>query len=908
MGKRVYSFGGGAAEGSADMKNLLGGKGAGLAEMSNLGVPVSAGFTITTEVCTEYYKNKKAFPAGLDKDVEAALKKVEKVMGSVFGDSDNPLLVSVRSGARVSMPGMMDTVLNLGLNDSTIKGIIKKTGNERFAWDSYRRFIQMYGDIVMGLKPEHKDEIDPFEEVMDKLKHTKGYKSDLELTVDDLKELVTKFKALIKTKIKKNFPDDPKEQLWGAIGAVFGSWNNERAILYRKMNGFDDSWGTAVTVQSMVFGNMGDQCATGVAFTRDPSTGEKSFYGEYLINAQGEDVVAGIRTPQQVTVKGSLKWAKENGVSEKERKEKFPSLEEYMPKAYKQLQDVYMKLEKHYKDMQDIEFTIQNEQLWMLQTRSGKRTATAAVNIAVDMVNEKLIDKKTAVLRVDPASLDQLLHPTFDPKAKKEVIAKGLPASPGAATGKVVFNAEDADEWTQKGEKVILVRIETSPEDLKGMNAAQGILTARGGMTSHAAVVARGMGKCCVSGCGALEIDYVSRTFKVGSLVVKEGDFISLDGSTGDIMLGKVQTVDAKLSGNFSTIMSWADEFKKLTVRTNADTPHDAEVAKKFGAQGIGLCRTEHMFFEGDRIKAVREMILANNVEERKKALKKLLPMQKKDFLGILKAMEGYGVTIRLLDPPLHEFVPHDEANQQEMAKELNKTIEEVKAKVEALHEFNPMLGHRGCRLGITYPEITEMQAQAIFEAACELKAKGVDVKPEVMVPLVGTVKEFEAQRDLIVAVAEKVMAQKKIKVDYQVGTMIEIPRACVVADEIAAQAEFFSFGTNDLTQMTFGYSRDDAGVFLPEYVDKKILPNDPFRVIDRGGVGQLVKMAVEKGKSARKNLKLGICGEHGGDPSSVEFCHIVGLDYVSCSPFRVPIARLAAAHAAILNTESKKK
>lgn len=760
----------------------------------------------------------------------------------------------------------------------------------------------------MGLKPEHKDEIDPFEEVMDKIKHKKGYKSDLELTVDDLKELVKAFKALIKTKLKKNFPDDPQEQLWGAIGAVFGSWNNDRAILYRKMNGFDDSWGTAVTVQSMVFGNMGDKCATGVAFTRDPSTGEKSFYGEYLVNAQGEDVVAGIRTPQQVTIKGSQKWAKENSVSEKERKEKFPSLEEYMPQAYKQLQDVYLKLEKHYKDMQDIEFTIQNEKLWMLQTRSGKRTATAAVNIAVDMVNEKLIDKKTAVLRVDPASLDQLLHPTFDPKAKKEIIAKGLPASPGAATGKVVFNAEDADEWTQKGEKVILVRIETSPEDLKGMNAAQGILTARGGMTSHAAVVARGMGKCCVSGCGALEIDYVSRTFKVGTLIVKEGDFISLDGSTGDIMLGKVQTVDAKLSGNFSTIMQWADEFKRLTVRTNADTPHDAEVARKFGAQGIGLCRTEHMFFEGDRIKAVREMILANNAEERKKALKKLLPMQKKDFLGILKAMEGYGVTIRLLDPPLHEFVPHDEANQREMAKETNKTFEEVKAKVEALHEFNPMLGHRGCRLGITYPEITEMQAQAIFEAACELKAKGVDVKPEVMVPLVGTVKEFEMQRDLIVATAEKVMAQKKIKVDYQVGTMIEIPRACVVADEIAAQAEFFSFGTNDLTQMTFGYSRDDAGVFLPEYVDKKILPMDPFRVIDRGGVGQLVKMAVEKGKSARKNLKLGICGEHGGDPSSVEFCHIVGLDYVSCSPFRVPIARLAAAHAAIQNSESKKK
>ncbi len=908
MGKRVYSFGGGSAEGSAGMKNLLGGKGAGLAEMSNLGVPVPAGFTITTEVCTEYYKNNKSFPADLNKEVEAALKKVEKVMGAVFGDAENPLLVSVRSGARVSMPGMMDTVLNLGLNDNTIKGIISKTGNERFAWDSYRRFVQMYGDIVMGLKPEHKDEIDPFENVMDKVKHEKGYKSDLELTVEDLKDLVKKFKALIKTRLKKSFPDDPKEQLWGAIGAVFGSWNNERAILYRKMNGFDDAWGTAVSVQSMVFGNMGDKCATGVAFTRDPATGEKVFFGEYLINAQGEDVVAGIRTPQQVTLKGSQRWAKENGISEKDRKVKYPSLEEHMPKAYKQLQDVYMKLEKHYRDMQDIEFTIQNEQLWMLQTRTGKRTAAAAVNIAVDMVNEKLIDKKTAVLRIEPASLDQLLHPTFDPKAKKDIIAKGLPASPGAATGKVVFNAEDADEWNKKGEKVILVRIETSPEDLKGMNAAQGILTARGGMTSHAAVVARGMGKCCVSGCGVLDINYSSRIIKVGDKVVKEGDFISIDGSTGDVMLGKVNTIEAKLSGNFATIMGWADEFRRLNVRTNADTPHDAAVARGFGAQGIGLCRTEHMFFEGDRIKAVREMILADNVEERKKALKKLLPMQKKDFIGILKAMEGYGVTIRLLDPPLHEFVPHDEASQKEMALEMNKSLAEVKSKVDALHEFNPMLGHRGCRLGITYPEITEMQAQAIFEAACELKAKGVNVNPEVMVPLVGTVKEFEMQKKIIVETAEKVMAQKKVKVDYHVGTMIEIPRACIIADEIAVEAEFFSFGTNDLTQMTFGYSRDDAGKFLPEYVDKKILPVDPFRVLDRGGVGQLVRMAVEKGRGARKNLKLGICGEHGGDPSSVEFCHIAGLDYVSCSPFRVPIARLAAAHAAINNSETKKK
>ena len=905
MAKRVYSFGGGSGEGTSDMKNLLGGKGAGLAEMSNIGAPVPAGFTITTEVCTEYYNNHKKFPAGLDKEVDAAMKKTEKIMGRKFGDPENPLLVSVRSGARVSMPGMMDTVLNLGLNDATVKGIIKKSGNERFGWDSYRRFIQMYGDVVMGLKPEGKDVIDPFEEVMEKLKHSKGYESDLEMTVADLKELVKRFKALIKEKLKKPFPDDPQEQLWGAIGAVFGSWNNERAILYRKMNGFDDSWGTAVSVVAMVYGNMGDKSGTGVAFTRDPSTGEKTFFGEYLINAQGEDVVAGIRTPQQITIQGSKKWAKENGVSEKERKEKFLSLEEYMPSAYAQLEKVYKQLEKHYKDMQDIEFTIQDEKLWMLQTRTGKRTAAASVKIAVDMVEEKLIDKKTAILRVEPASLDQLLHPTFDPKAKKQVIAKGLPASPGAATGKVVFNADDADDWNKRGEKVILVRIETSPEDLKGMNAAKGILTARGGMTSHAAVVARGMGKCCVSGCGTLSIDYTSRTMKVNGNIIKEGDYISLDGSTGDVMLGQVNTIDAKLSGNFGTIMKWADEFRKLRVRTNADTPKDAQVARDFGAEGIGLTRTEHMFFEGDRIKAVREMILAEDLEGRKKALKKLLPMQKKDFLGILKAMEGYGVTIRLLDPPLHEFVPQEEAAQKEMAAELGIPVEKVKARVDALHEFNPMLGHRGCRLGITYPEITEMQAQAIFEAACELKKKNVNVKPEVMVPLVGTVKEFIAQKKIIVDTAEKVMEKMKVKVDYQVGTMIEIPRACVTAGDIAAEAEFFSFGTNDLTQMTFGYSRDDAGSFLPDYIDKKILPADPFRTIDRNGVGVLVKMGVEKGRGVRKNLKIGICGEHGGDPASVEFCHETGLDYVSCSPFRVPIARLAAAHAAL--KEAKK-
>lgn len=900
MAKRVYLFGGNVTEGTADMKNLLGGKGANLAEMSRIGIPVPAGFTITTEVCNEYYKNNQKMPDGLKEEVIAALRKVEEIMGTKFGDPSNPLLVSVRSGARASMPGMMDTILNLGINEDVVKGLVTKTGNERFAWDSYRRFIQMYGDVVLGLKPESKDEHDPFEVIMDELKEKRKVKNDLELTVDDLKELVARFKKIIKDKLNVSFPDDPYEQLWGAIGAVFRSWNNERAILYRKMNNIDDSWGTAVNVQAMVFGNMGNDCATGVAFTRDPATGAKEFFGEYLINAQGEDVVAGIRTPQQITLEGSRRWARENGVSEEERKQKYPSLEEYMPEAYKQLVDVYRTLEKHYRDMQDIEFTIQNKKLWMLQTRNGKRTARAAINIAVDMVEEGLITKEDAVLRVDPQSLDQLLHPTFDPKAQRKVIAKGLPASPGAATGKIVFNADDAHEWKERGEKVILVRIETSPEDLKGMNAAEGILTARGGMTSHAAVVARGMGKCCVSGCGVLEIDYAKRTMKVEDITLKEGDYISIDGSTGEVMLGKVATVEPEVTGKFGTIMQWADEIRKLKVRTNADTPHDATVARNFGAEGIGLCRTEHMFFEGDRIKAVREMILADTYEGRKKALDKLLPMQREDFYGIFKAMEGLGVTIRLLDPPLHEFLPHDLESQKEMAKELGITVEDVKAKVEELHEFNPMLGHRGCRLGITYPEITEMQARAIFEAACQLVKEGVDVKPEVMVPLVGHVKELIMQKDIIVKTAETVMKEMGVKVDYMVGTMIEVPRAAVTADEIAKVAEFFSFGTNDLTQMTFGFSRDDAGKFLKEYVDKKILPNDPFRILDRDGVGQLIKMAYEKGRSVNPKLKLGICGEHGGEPSSVEFCHMVGLDYVSCSPFRVPIARLAAAQAAI--------
>jgi pyruvate,orthophosphate dikinase len=738
---------------------------------------------------------------------------------------------------------------------------------------------------------------------MDDLKKKKKVKLDLELGVEDLKELVKRYKDLIKKKLKKDFPADPFEQLWGSIGAVMGSWMNERAILYRKMNDIDTNWGTAVNVQAMVFGNMGDDCATGVAFTRDPSNGEKRFYGEYLVNAQGEDVVAGTRTPQQVTIEGSKIWAKEIGISEKDRKTKFQSLEEYMPEVYSELDSVYKKLESHYRDMQDIEFTIQNRKLWMLQTRNGKRTASAAVNIAVDMVNEGLIDKKQALLRIEPSSLDQLLHPTFDPKAKRNVIAKGLPASPGAATGRVVFNAEDADEWKNRGEKVILVRIETSPEDLRGMNASQGILTARGGMTSHAAVVARGMGKCCVSGCGEIDINYAKREFRVHQgKVIKQGDCISLDGSTGEVMLGTVPTVTASLSGNFRTIMKWSDETRKLNVRTNADTPHDAKVARDFGAEGIGLCRTEHMFFEGDRIKAMREMILADDLKGRKKALAKLLKMQRKDFYGIFKAMEGFGVTIRLLDPPLHEFVPHEAKNQQEMAKDMGISVKDIKAKVEALHEFNPMLGHRGCRLGITYPEITQMQTRAIFEAACKLKREKVDVKPEVMVPLVGAVTELKIQKDIIVQTAEKVMSETGVRVDYLIGTMIEVPRAALTADEIAGEAQFFSFGTNDLTQMTFGFSRDDAGTFLPEYVDKKILPVDPFKTLDRNGVGKLVIMAVEKGRKTKSDLKIGICGEHGGDPNSIEFCHIAGLNYVSCSPFRVPIARLAAAHAALKN------
>jgi pyruvate,orthophosphate dikinase len=881
--KFVYTFGDGTAEGNTGMKLLLGGKGANLAEMSNLGIPVPAGFTISTDVCSAYYENGGKYSEEVKKQVQNGITSIEKIMGPLFGDVKNPLLVSVRSGAPASMPGMMDTVLNLGLNDDTVKGLSEKTGNERFSWDSYRRFVQMYGDVVMDMKPESKEEEDPFEVIIQSLKNERGVQLDTDLTADDLKKLVSMFKEAIKKNTGKEFPTDPWEQLWGAISAVFGSWNNPRARTYRKLNNIPADWGTAVNVQSMVYGNMGDDCATGVAFTRDPATGNKMFYGEYLVNAQGEDVVAGIRTPQPVN---------ESTKSNPEHK----TLQEIMPEAYNELDRIYKSLEEHYKDMQDIEFTIQRGKLWMLQTRNGKRTAEAAVRIAVEMVEEGLIDKDTAVLRVDPQQLDQLLHPTFDPKAQKEVVAKGLPASPGAATGRMVFHADEAEEWVGRGEQVILVRIETSPEDIGGMNVAKGILTSRGGMTSHAAVVARGMGICCVAGCGNLNIDYRTKEMKVGNQVFKEGDWISLDGSLGEVIKGKVPTVTPELSGNFGKLMTWADDLRRLKVRTNADTPHDADVARNFGAEGIGLCRTEHMFFEGDRIIAVREMILADDETGRRKALEKLLPYQREDFYGILKAMHDLPVTIRTLDPPLHEFLPHDDQNQQEMAEEMGITLAEVKAKVDSLHEFNPMLGHRGCRLGVTYPEITEMQARAIMEAACQLTKEGVKVYPEIMIPLIGTKAELTNQKTVVKRVADQVQKEFGVEVDYMIGTMIEIPRAALTADEIAEEADFFSFGTNDLTQMAFGYSRDDAGKFLAEYVEKGILPEDPFQVLDQSGVGQLVEMAVKKGRSTKKNLKIGICGEHGGEPKSVGFCHRVGMDYVSCSPFRVPIARLAAA------------
>ena len=901
--KRVYTFGNKQAEGNGKMRELLGGKGANLAEMNLVGIPVPPGFTITTEVCTEYYeKGRDAVVEMIRPEVEKAIKGIEKQTGMTFGSDTMPLLVSVRSGARASMPGMMDTILNLGLNDTAVKALAKRTGNDRFAWDSYRRFVQMYGDVVLGMKPQSKEDEDPFEVIIDEMKKERGVRLDTELSTDDLRELVVKFKAAVKERTGADFPTNPWEQLWGAIMAVFQSWMNERAILYRKLNNIPAEWGTAVNVQAMVFGNMGDRSATGIAFTRDAATGENIFNGEYLINAQGEDVVAGIRTPQQITLEGSRRWAAAQGVSEEERKAKYPSLEEAMPAAYKELFDIQEHLERYFTDMQDLEFTIQDGKLWMLQTRNGKRTGAAMLKIAMDMLAEGLIDEKTAVLRCEPAKLDELLHPVFDATAMKnaKVLTKGLPASPGAATGEVVFFAEDAAKWNRDGRKVILVRIETSPEDLSGMNAAEGILTARGGMTSHAAVVARGMGKCCVSGAGELIIDYKARTIRIGDTLIREGDWISLNGSTGEVYLGQVATKAAELNDDFTKLLGLAKKYSVMRVRANADTPGDARTAFSFGAEGIGLCRTEHMFFENTRIKAMREMILADDEAGRRVALAKLLPMQRGDFEALFEVMNGYPVTVRLLDPPLHEFVPQDEKGQREMAAEMNVSYDKIKARVDALHEVNPMLGHRGCRLGNTYPEITEMQARAIIEAAMNVEKRGIPVKVEIMVPLVGNHKELRYQRDIIEHVAEEVFAERNDKMEYMVGTMIEIPRAAVTADQIAEVADFFSFGTNDLTQMTLGFSRDDIGKFLPVYLDKGLIKADPFQTLDQNGVGQLVKTGVFKGRDVKPQLKCGICGEHGGDPASVEFCHFAGLNYVSCSPFRVPIAWLAAAHAAL--------
>jgi pyruvate, orthophosphate dikinase len=930
--KMVYFFGGNAADGNGGQKDLLGGKGANLAEMVLLGIPVPPGFTISTETCRAYFTSG-GFPDGLASQVEDGLSRIEKVVGRSFGDPANPLLVSVRSGAPISMPGMMDTVLNLGLNDVTVEALASASGNPRFAWDSYRRLVAMYGDVVMGLKPESKNEQDPFAAVFDEQKRKRGVDLDTELDANDLAEIVEHFKATILQRTGRPFPQDPREQLWGAIGAVFSSWNNDRAIKYREMNNIPAEMGTAVNVQAMVFGNMGADCATGVAFTRDPATGDGRFFGEYLINAQGEDVVAGIRTPQQVTIEGSRSWAENAGVSEHERATRFPSLEEYMPEVHAELVSVYKKLEKHYRDMQDIEFTIQGRKLWMLQTRSGKRTAFAAFRIAVEMVEEGLISKTDALVRVEPDSLNQLLRPIFDATEKAEaqkagrLLARGLNAGPGAATGRVVFNAEDAEAWraaADKGrmvdgilwDKVILVRVETSPEDIRGMDVAEGILTARGGMTSHAALVARQMGKVCVAGCGSLDIDYGRREIRVADHVIRQGEFISIDGTTGEVLEGLIKTrpsevlqvlleknlkpAESLVYRQFAELLTWADEIRTLKVRTNADQPDQAANARAFGAEGIGLCRTEHMFFGGDRIDAVREMILADDPADRQKALAKLLPMQRGDFEGIFEAMDGLPVTIRTLDPPLHEFLPHEDADIRDLAAGMNEPFEKVKAKVESLHEANPMLGHRGCRLGITFPEITEMQARAIFEATVACKARGVKVLPEVMIPLVGTVNELRLQRAIVDRVAHEVIESSGVQFEYMVGTMIELPRAALTADRIAEQADFFSFGTNDLTQTTFGISRDDMNTFVPAYREQKIFDADPFQAIDREGVGQLMEIAVSKGRRVRPKLKIGICGEHGGEPSSVKFCHKLGLDYVSCSPFRVAIARLAAAHAAL--------
>ena len=901
--KRVYTFGNGKAEGNAKMREELGGKGANLAEMNLIGVPVPPGFTITTSCCNEYYEvGQEKIKEILQDEVNAAVKHTEELMNSKFGDVKNPLLVSVRSGARASMPGMMDTILNLGLNDEVAEGLVAKTNNPHFVYDSYRRFVQMYGDVVLEMKPVNKEDIDPFEEIIEQVKAERGVKLDKDLSVDELKKLVTLFKTAIKERTGKDFPNDPIEQLWGAICAVFRSWMNERAILYRKMEGIPDEWGTAVSVMAMVFGNMGDTSATGVCFSRDAGNGENLFNGEYLVNAQGEDVVAGIRTPQQITKIGSQRWAERAGISEEERAAKYPSMEEAMPEIYAQLNDIQDKLEKHYHDMQDMEFTVQEGKLWFLQTRNGKRTGTAMVKIAIDLLHEGMIDEKTAILRCEPQKLDELLHPVFDKLAlqKAKVITQGLPASPGAACGQIVFHADDAQAWHADGHKVIMVRIETSPEDLAGMASAEGILTARGGMTSHAAVVARGMGKCCVSGAGGINVDYKAKTVEIDGVVYKEGDYISLNGTTGQVYAGEVPTKAAELSGDFKELMDLCDKYTKLQVRTNADTPHDAQVARDFGAKGIGLTRTEHMFFEDKKIVAMREMILSETVEGREKALAKLLPYQKADFKGILEAMDGCPVNIRLLDPPLHEFVPHDLAGQQIMADEMGVDIATIQRRVASLAENNPMLGHRGCRLGITFPEITAMQTRAILSAACELKKEGKDPKPEIMVPLIGILYELKQQKEIIQKTAKEVFAEYGVEIEFEIGTMIEIPRAALTADRIATEAEYFSFGTNDLTQMTFGYSRDDIASFLPVYLDKKILKVDPFQVLDQKGVGQLIKMAVEKGRGVRPSLRCGICGEHGGEPSSVKFCAKIGMNYASCSPFRVPIARLAAAQAAV--------
>ncbi|MBU1937772.1 pyruvate, phosphate dikinase [bacterium] len=917
MAKHIYFFGGGQAEGRAEMKELLGGKGANLAEMDLLKIPVPPGFTITTEVCT-HYQREQGYPAGLEKELLEQMSRIEKLMDAKFGSEENPLLVSVRSGARASMPGMMDTVLNLGLNDKTVEALAKRSGNPRFAYDSYRRFIAMYGDVVMDLKPSSKDEEDPFEVLIARRKRERNIRTDVEMTVEDLQGLVEDFKAVIREHKGTIFPENPLEQLWGAIGAVFNSWQNPRAEAYRRLNRIPDDWGTAVNVQAMVFGNLGNTCATGVAFTRDPATGEKIFYGEFLIDAQGEDVVAGTRTPQQVTKSGSQQWAKSHDINEKERKEKYQSLEEFMPDSYRQLIDISDRLEERYRDMNDIEFTVQDGKLWMLQCRIGKRTGQAAIRMAVEMEAEGLIKKEEALLRVEPDALNQLLRPVFDIGARGKVkpLARGLNAGPGAASGRIVFNAPDAEAWAEKGERVILVRIETSPEDIRGMNASEGILTERGGMTSHAALVARQMGKVCVAGCGALEIDYAKRRMRVSGTELAEGDWLSLDGTTGEVFAGQIATrpseilqvlfdktlkpEDAPVYQQFAKLLNWADDARRLQVRTNADQPDQCEKAVAFGAEGIGLCRTEHMFFEGDRIDAVREMIMAETLDGRRKALAKLLPYQREDFVGIFRVMAGKPVTIRTLDPPLHEFLPHDSKTQSALAKKLGKTPEEVRVRVESLSEANPMLGHRGCRLGLVYPEITEMQTRAIFEAALQVEKEGIPVHPEIMIPLVGHVRELENQAKVVRRVAEDVMKEKGKKIDFLVGTMIELPRAALIADEIAGVAEFFSFGTNDLTQTTLGLSRDDSGNFMLFYLAEKIIPHDPFQSIDIAGVGQLVRMGVERGRQTNSKLKIGICGEHGGDPYSVNFFHQAGLNYVSCSPFRIPIARLAAAQAAL--------